>query len=109
MDMRKEGRGRRAGARSLVGSDVAPERILPGDATTTRAAAQVQTSDLDLLRLSYVFRADTLLHGLPERSRVLSTIHRFFDAAPDRASAESFPLSALIDHIRARAASQDGA
>jgi hypothetical protein len=66
-------------------------------------AARIRPLDLDLLRLSYVCRANTLLQDLPERSLVLSSIHGFFDASPDRASVERFSLSALIDRGRARA------
>jgi hypothetical protein len=72
-------------------------------AATTQATARIRPLDLDLLRLSYVCRANTLLQDLPERSLVLSNIHGFFDASPDRASVERFSLSALIDRGRVRA------
>jgi hypothetical protein len=65
--------------------------------------------DLDLLRLSYVCRADALLHGLPERSWVLARVHRLFDASPTPASIESLSLSTLIDGARARVHLRDGA
>ncbi len=109
MDMREMGRKRRATARPLVGPGVAPAGTPDGALLEEVTATQVQTPDLDLLRLSYVCRADVLLRGLPERSRVLSTIHRFFDASPDRASAEAFPLSALIAGIGTRMDPRDGA
>ncbi len=60
---------------------------------TTRARA----TDLDLLRLSYICRADALLRGLPERSLVLARIHRFFDRVPRGAAFDELLLSALID------------
>jgi hypothetical protein len=60
---------------------------------TTRARA----TDLDLLRLSAICRADALLRGLPERSLALARIHRFFDRVPRGAALDELLLSALID------------
>ncbi len=58
---------------------------------------RARVTDLDLLRLSCVFRADALLRGLPERSFVLARIHRLFDQAPDGAALDELLLTALLD------------
>jgi hypothetical protein len=82
---------------SLLDPASAEKDARPVRTATTQTMACIRPIDLDLLRLSYVCRANTLLQDLPERSLVLSRIHGFFDASPDRASVERFSLSALID------------
>lgn len=69
---------------------------------TTRPTACARPIDLDLLRLSYVCLANTLLQTLPERSLILSRIHGFFDSSPDPASIERFSLSGLVEGERVR-------
>jgi hypothetical protein len=82
---------------SLSDPESAAKDARSAGTATTQATARIRPVDLDLLRLSYVCRANTLLRDLPERSLVLSRIHGFFDASPDRASVERFSLCALID------------
>ncbi len=60
-------------------------------ATTSSGAA-----DIDLLRLSYVCRADALLRGLPQRSAALARIHRFFDGAPRGMALDDLLWRALV-------------
>jgi hypothetical protein len=67
---------------------------------TTRPTTCARPIDLDLLRLSYVCLANTLLQNLPERSLILSRIHGFFDTSPDPASIERFSLSGLVEGER---------
>ncbi len=67
--------------------------LCPGAGRATDARA----TDLDLLRLSCVCRADARLLGQPERSRVLASIHRFFDRAPSGAALDELLFSALAD------------
>ncbi len=67
---------------------------------TTRTTTCARPIDLDLLRLSYVCLANSLLQNLPERSLILSRIHGFFDTSPDPASIERFSLSRLVDGER---------
>lgn len=111
--MRTKDRERRDDGRPVVGLSPALERVhdvsLVGKSTSTPAGTALRPLDLDLLRLSYVCRADALLRGRPERSWVLSKIHRFFDASPDPASAGALSLRALIDAARADAAPLDDA
>ncbi len=69
----------------------------PGGGPAEREPVQAHAADLDLLRLSCVFRADALLRGLPERSFVLARIHRLFDRASDGAALDELLLAALLD------------
>jgi len=66
--------GRRAPGAASVGFC----HVSGTDATTCSLAV-----DPDLLRLSYILRADLLLRGRAGRSEVLAEIHRLFDASPD--------------------------
>jgi hypothetical protein len=90
-----------AASGSSAGSWLDPASVVkdadPVGTAATQVTARTRPIDLDLLRLSYVCRANTLLWDLPGRSLVLSRIHGFFDASPDSASVERFSLSALID------------
>lgn len=75
------------------GSGRADEKEPQRGRKTTRGGA----ADLDLLRLSYVCRADALLCGMPGRSAALARIHRFFDRAPREAALDDLLLSALLE------------
>jgi hypothetical protein len=108
MNLDRSGLEPPAAVGSAIGSSLDPasaeKDARPVRVATTQTMACIRPIDLDLLRLSYVCRANTFLQDLPERSLVLSRIHGFFDASPDRASVERFSLSALIDGGRARVA-----
>jgi hypothetical protein len=69
--------------------------LYPGAERTQTTHARA--TDLDLLRLSCVCRADARLQGHPDRSRVLATIHRFFDDAPEGTPLDELLFSALVD------------
>lgn len=83
-----------------MGSDHGASRV-PARATRAPVEERLATTssggaDIDLLRLSYVCRADAMLCGLPQRSAALARIHRFFDRAPRGVALDDLLWCALV-------------
>jgi hypothetical protein len=102
--MNRESRGRELRAAAMPDSAASwcGAKGRPAEERRERLTTRDRATDLDLLRLSCICRADAMLQGLPERSRVLASIHRLFDSAPYGALLDELLVSALMDPARCR-------